>query len=106
MEAAGHSLSENRVRAQWSLLRGARGPSRPGARTPEGLQRISEANFKHGRQTKEKLAAQRHAAKVGRWVRGELKRIERQLFAAVKRCVSAIINDTHFYLARLCYLVD
>ncbi len=76
------------------------------ARTQRGLQRISEANLKHGRQTKDKLAAQRHAAKVGRRVMGELKRIEGQLFAAVKRCVSAIINDTHFYLARLCYLVD
>ena len=50
-----------------------------GARTEEGLQRISEANIKHGRQTKEKLAAQRHAAKVGRRVLGELKRLERQL---------------------------
>ena len=50
-----------------------------GARTPEGLQRISEANIKHGRQTKDKLAAQRHAAKVGRRVLGELKRLERQL---------------------------
>ena len=47
-----------------------------GARTPEGLQRISEANIKHGRQTKEKLAAQRHAAKVGRRVMSELKRLE------------------------------
>ena len=37
-----------------------------GARTPEGLQRISDANLKHGRQRKEKLEAQRHAAKVGR----------------------------------------
>jgi len=50
-----------------------------GARTQEGLQRISEANLKHGRQTKDKLAAQRHAAKVGRRVMGELKRLERQL---------------------------
>jgi len=50
-----------------------------GARTPKGLQRISEANLKHGRQTKDKLAAQRHAAKVGRWVMGELKRLEDQL---------------------------
>ena len=33
----------------------------------------------HGRQTKDKLVAQRHAAKVGRWVLGELKRLERQL---------------------------
>jgi hypothetical protein len=53
-----------------------------GARTQEGLQRISEANLKHGRQTKEKLAAQRHAAKVGRRVMGELKRLERQLVDA------------------------
>ena len=53
-----------------------------GARTPEGLQRISEANLKHGRQTKDKLAAQRHAAKVGRRVLGELKRIEGRLVDA------------------------
>jgi hypothetical protein len=33
----------------------------------------------HGRQTKDKLVAQRHAAKVGRRVLGELKRLERQL---------------------------
>ena len=50
-----------------------------GARTPEGLQRISEANIKHGRQTKDKLEANRHAAKVGRRVMGELKQLERQL---------------------------
>ena len=37
------------------------------------------ANLKHGRQTKDKLAAKRHAAKVGRRVMGELKRLERQL---------------------------
>ena len=35
-----------------------------GPKTQRGLQRISEANIKHGRQTKDKLAAQRHAAKV------------------------------------------
>ena len=50
-----------------------------GARTQEGLQRISESNIKHGRQAKDKLAAQRHAARVGRWVLGELKRLEGQL---------------------------
>ena len=44
--------------------------------TQEGLQPISEANLEHGRQTKDKLAAQRHAAEVGRRVIGELKRIE------------------------------
>ena len=53
-----------------------------GTRTPEGLQRISEANLKHGRLTKDKLAAKRHAAEVGRRVMGELKRIERQLMDA------------------------
>ena len=53
-----------------------------GARTPEGLQRISEANLKHGRQTKDKLAAQRHAAKVGRRVLGKLKRLEQQILDA------------------------
>jgi len=54
-----------------------------GARTPEGLQRISEANLKHKRQTKDKLAAQRHATKVGRRVMGELKQFERRLVDAV-----------------------
>lgn len=50
-----------------------------GALTAAGLQRISEANIKHGRQTKGKLAAQRHAAMVGRRVMSELKRLESQL---------------------------
>ena len=58
---------------------GLHGGLSTGARTSEGLQRISAANIKHGRQTKDKLAAQRHAAKVGRRVLGELKRLERQL---------------------------
>ena len=53
-----------------------------GARTQEGLQRISDANIKHGRQTKDKLAAQRHASKVGRRVLGELKQLERRLVEA------------------------
>ena len=53
-----------------------------GARTQQGLQRISDANIRHGRQTKDKLAAQRHAAKVGRQVRGELKRIEQRIVDA------------------------
>jgi hypothetical protein len=53
-----------------------------GARTLDGLKRISEANLKHGRRTKEKLAANRHCADVGRRVRAELKRIETQLIDA------------------------
>ena len=51
-------------------------------RTWRGVQRISEANLKHGQQTKDKLAAQRHAAKVGRRVLGEIKQLERQLLEA------------------------
>ena len=50
-----------------------------GPRTQRGLQRISESNLKHGRQTKDKLAAQKHAADVGRRVMGELKRLEREI---------------------------
>ena len=53
-----------------------------GARTLEGLQRISEANLKHGRQTKDKLEAQRHAVMVGRRVMGELRRLEQQILDA------------------------
>ena len=53
-----------------------------GPRTQRGLQRISEANLKHGRQTKDKLAAQRHAAKVGRRVTAELKRLENAIIDA------------------------
>ena len=53
-----------------------------GPQTLEGLKRISEANLKHGRRTKEKLAANRHCADVGRRVRAELKRIETQLIDA------------------------
>jgi len=58
------------------------GGASTGAKTPEGLQRLSEANMKHGRQTKGRLAEQRYAAKVGRRVLGELKRLERQLLDA------------------------
>ena len=53
-----------------------------GPRTQRGLERISKANLKHGRQTKDKLAAQRHAAEVGRRVMGELKRLERRIVDA------------------------
>ena len=53
-----------------------------GPRTQRGLQRVSEANLKHGRQTKDKLAAQRHAAKVGRRVVAQLKRIENAVIDA------------------------
>ena len=47
-----------------------------GAKTADGLKKISDANLKHGRYTKDKLEAQRYAAKVGRKVLAKLKRLE------------------------------
>ena len=53
-----------------------------GARTQEGLKRISEANLRHGRQTKDKLEAQRKRGEVGQLVLSELKKIEAELLSA------------------------
>ena len=47
-----------------------------GAKTADGLRRISDANLKYGKYTKEKLEAQRNAAQVGRRVLAKLKRLE------------------------------
>jgi hypothetical protein len=73
-------MPKRRLQAQWPLRPACLPMRKP--RTQEGLQRISDANGRHGRQTKDKLAAQRHAAKVGRRVLGELKQLERQLLEA------------------------
>ena len=54
-----------------------------GHRTQRCLQSISEANLKQARQIKDKLAAYRHAAEVGRRVIGELKRIKDTIINAV-----------------------
>ena len=61
---------------------GLHGGASTGARTQEGLKRISEANLKHGRYTKDKLAAQRKRGEVGRKVNAELKLIEQRLIEA------------------------
>ena len=61
---------------------GLHGGASSGARTPEGLKRISEANLKHGRMTKDKLAIQRQIAAVSRSLRSEIKRIEKALIDA------------------------
>ena len=53
-----------------------------GARTKAGRQNLSTAQLRHGKYTKDKLAAQRHAAEVGRRVMGELKRLEQQIVDA------------------------
>ena len=47
-----------------------------GAKTTDGLKKISEANLKHGRYKKDKLKAERTAAKVGRKVLVKLTRLE------------------------------
>ena len=50
-----------------------------GAKKADSLTRISDANLKHGRYTKDKLEAQRHSARVGRRVLAKLKIIEAQI---------------------------
>ena len=55
---------------------GVHGGLSTGAKTADGLNKISDANLKHGKYTKDKLEAQRHAAKVGRRVLTELKYLE------------------------------
>ena len=58
---------------------GVHGGLSSGAKTAAGLKKISEANFKHGRFTKDKLKARRRAAEAGRRVLGKLKRLELKL---------------------------
>jgi len=52
-----------------------------GARTAEGRARIAAAQTKHGRLIKEKRAEARRRAQVGREIRAELRKIERELVA-------------------------
>ena len=80
VDPSGQSVPESPVQAQRTLTAAVAGQTSP--RNREDLQRISDANIRHGRQTKNTLAAQRRAAEVGRRVRGELKRIERQIVDA------------------------
>ena len=61
---------------------GCTGGLSSGARTPEGLQRISAANLKHGRYTKDKLERQRRAAEAGRECKAKLKIIKQRLISA------------------------
>ena len=58
---------------------GLHGGKSTGAKTPEGIQRISEANVRHGRYIKDKLEKQRRAAEVGRQVNSKLRILEAQL---------------------------
>ena len=61
---------------------GLHGGLSTGAKTPEGLQRISEVKLKHGQYTKDKLLRKRRAAEAGRECRAKLKIIEQRLIAA------------------------
>ena len=79
-DAKRHGVPEARVQAQRTLWAAWRGKS-TGARTPEGLQSISEANLKHGLYAKDKLEAQRKRGEVGRRVLAEIKQIEVELLA-------------------------
>ena len=58
---------------------GLHGGKSTGARTPEGLKRISEANLKHGRYTKDELKMKTQIAQNGRKMRLELMQIEQLL---------------------------
>lgn len=61
---------------------GLHGGLSTGPNTLEGLQRISEANLRHGRFTKDSLEKQQRAAEIGRKVKAELKLIEQRLITA------------------------
>ena len=52
------------------------GGASTGPRTKDGLARLTEAQTKHGKFTKEKRAAARRFAEQGRQMRGELKELE------------------------------
>ena len=50
-----------------------------GARTIAGRQRLSDAQLRHGKYTKTELARAKHRAKIGRRVRGQLKRLAQEI---------------------------
>ena len=50
-----------------------------GARTIAGLQRLSDAQLRHGKYTKTELAKAKHRAEIGRRVRGQLKRLVQKI---------------------------
>ena len=55
------------------------GGASTGPKTNEGRARISDANLRHGRYTKDKLEKQRMNAAVGKAIRKELRQIEQGL---------------------------
>ena len=57
------------------------GGASTGAKTEEGRARISAANLRHGKFTKDKLEKRRKNAAKGREIRKELRQMERELIA-------------------------
>ena len=55
------------------------GGASTGPKTSEGLKRISQANMRHGKYTKDKLQKQSENAAIGRAIRKELRQIEEDL---------------------------
>ena len=55
------------------------GGASAGPRTKEGLARLTAARTTHGKYTKKKRGIAKHQAEIGRRVRGQLKRIEREI---------------------------
>ena len=55
------------------------GGASTGAKTEEGRARISAANLRHGKFTKDKLEKRRENAAKGREIRKELRQMEREL---------------------------
>ena len=66
---------------------------RCGAKTSEGLKRISQANIRHGKYTKDKLEKHRENAAKRREIKKELRQIEQGL---VKEGVLARDWRQHF----------
>ena len=57
------------------------GGASTGAKTSEGRDRISQANMRHGKYTKEKLETRSMNAAKGREIKKELRQMERELIA-------------------------
>ena len=69
------------------------GGASTGPRTPDGQERISQANMRHGKYTKDKLEIQQMNAAVGTAIRKELRQIEQGL---VKEGILASDWRQHF----------
>ena len=80
VDPSGHRVPKRSVQAQWPLQT----PWRPIDRRKDsrGLTAHLRGQSKAQAVDKGQTAAQRHAAKVGRRVRGELKQIERRIVDA------------------------